>query len=122
MFEHVLDWLTLVLGPKYRPSMGQFVDGPELNDSWIAALYGEGGPAPSAGDRHQRFKILLLGPIEGREHASSLSSDAQTLLDACDFGVVPCGAANIRAIAEPIGPGYTAENRAWYSMSVEVQY
>lgn len=122
MYEAMMDWLQALIGSDYEISRGQYVEDPSNKDSRIAVLYGEGGPAPMAGDRSPRFRVLLLGPAKSRGSAQSVSEDIQKLMDACEDGVVPCGAANIRAITEPVGPGYTADDRAWLSVTVEVQY
>lgn len=72
--------------------------------------------------RRLRFKVILLGPKGVRKHVVDVGNSIETLAQVALGDSVPCGAASVRAIGEPIGPGYTTENRAWYSLDLEVLY
>ena len=122
MYEAFVDWLTAALGETYEISTGQWVDGPELSDAWIAAVVQNGGPAADVEDRRQRYRVILLGPRNGRQHVSTLNQNIESLVLAAMGDAVPCGAASVRAIGEPVGPGYTTENRAWYSLDLQVLF
>jgi len=122
VYEAFVDWLTAVLGETYEVSTGQWVDGPSLADTWIAAVVQNGGPPVSVDDRRQRYRVILLGPRNGRQHVSTINQNIESLVQAAMGDAVPCGAASVRAIGEPVGPGYTTENRAWYSLDLEVLF
>lgn len=122
MFEALVDWLTAVLGEAYEVSSGQLVDGPDLAETWIAAVVQNGGPPVSVDDRRQRYRVILLGPRNGRQHVSTINQNIESLVRAAMGDAVPCGGASVRAIGEPVGPGYTTENRAWYSLDLQVLF
>jgi hypothetical protein len=122
MYDALVDWVVSVLGPQYQPSRGQWVDSPALADIWIASVHSMGGATVDVEDRRPRYRIILLGPRNGRQHAADIGNHAEMLVAATIDGSVPCSAASIRAMAEPAGPGYTTENRAWCSVDLQVTY
>lgn len=122
MYEAFVDWLNAALAGAFEISTGQWVDGPELRDTWIAAVQQNGGPPVDVDDRRQRFRVLLLGPRNGRQHVGTLNQHIETLVQTTLGDAVPCGAAAVRAMGEPVGPGYTTENRAWYSLDLQVLF
>jgi hypothetical protein len=122
MYDSFVDWVRSVLGDSYEYSRGQWVDGPDLQDVWIAAIHHNGGPGPDVEDRRQRYRVILLGPRNGREHSVAITSHIESLVQATLGDSLPCGAASVRAIGEPVGPGYTTENRAWYSLDLQVLF
>ena len=122
MFDEFAAWVSAVLGAQYQPSRGQWVDSSALAGVWIASIHALGGPAVDVDDRRQRFRVILLGPRNGRQHSAAVGQHADSLVRATIDGAVPCGAAHIRAITEPAGPGYTTENRAWYSLDFQLTY
>ncbi|WP_313397144.1 phage tail termination protein [Stutzerimonas nitrititolerans] len=122
MYDEFAEWVAAVLGSPYQTSRGQWVDGPAFADVWIASIHAMGGPAVDVDDRRPRYRVILLGPRNGREHAQEIGQAAGALVAATMDGGIPCGAAHIRAITEPAGPGYTTENRPWYSVDLQVTY
>lgn len=122
MFDHLLDWVKAALGDKYEYSRGMWVDHPGAADKFICALHQAGGLAPDVDDRRPRYRLILLGPTKGRQHTIEVQSDMDSLAMAALGDSAPCGAASVRAVGEPMGPGYTTENRAWFSLDLEVLY
>ena len=122
MFDEFAAWVSAVLGAQYQTSRGQWVDSSALSGVWIASIHAMGGPAVDVDDRRPRFRVILLGPRNGRQHSVAIGQHADSLVRATIDGAAPCGAAHIRAITEPAGPGYTAENRAWYSLDFQLTY
>lgn len=122
MYEAFVDWLAAVLGETYEVSSGQWVDSPDLGGTWIAAVVQNGGPPVDVDDRRQRYRVILLGPRNGRQHVTTINQNIESLVQAVLGDAVPCGAASVRAIGEPVGPGYTTENRAWYSLDLQVLF
>lgn len=123
MFDAFVDWLKLTISPdRYSYSRGMWVDSPALADAWIAAVMSNGGPRPDVDDRRPRFRVLLLGPRNGRQYADDIQGDMELLAQAALGDSSPCAAASVSAIGEPSGPGYTTENRAWVSLDFEVLF
>ncbi|MCI2809390.1 phage tail termination protein [Eoetvoesiella caeni] len=122
MLNEFKEWAEAVLGSAYVYSMGMWTDRPGIAESKICAIQGNGGPGPDVDDRRARFRVILLGPANGRQHAAAIMADVQALALAALGDSVPCGAARVRAIGEPTGPGYTNETRAWFSLDFEVLF
>ncbi|RSE88594.1 phage tail termination protein [Achromobacter denitrificans] len=123
MFEQFKEWVALTVpASTYAFSRGMWQDGPEVAQQWFCALLQMPGAAPDVDDRRPRYRVLLLGPRNGREHAGAIQATAEALAQAALGDIAPCGAASVRAIGEPVGPGYTAENRPWYSVDFQVLF
>ena len=122
MFNEFVEWLRLILGTKYQYSRGMWVDSPALVTARIAAIYAMGGPQPDVDDRRPRFRVLLLGPQNGRQYAADIQTDMELLMQAVQGDLLPCGAASVLAIGEPAGPAYTTENRPWMSLDFQVTF
>ncbi len=120
MFEQLKTWVESLLGSKYQYSMGAWVDNKSIQ--YICAIYSTGGAAADVDVRRPRFKILLVGPENGRQHGATLLSDIELLMQESIDGTVPCGAAAIRAMTEPSGVGYTEENRPFVSVDFQLTY
>ncbi|RCS70175.1 phage tail termination protein [Vibrio casei] len=119
MFNNLKEWIESILTQHYMYSKGEWVETEALQ--FICALYGMGGSAIDVDDRRPRFKVLLAGPQNSRHSASLLEEDIELIIQA-SMESQPCGAASIRAITEPSGPGYTTENRAWVSVDFQITY
>ncbi|WP_082900695.1 phage tail termination protein [Achromobacter insolitus] len=123
MFEQFKDWVALTIPSHlYTYSRGMWQDSAAVAESWFCALLQMPGPGPDVDDRRPRYRVLLLGPRNGRQHAGDIQAHAEALVQAAMGEVVPCGAASVRAIGEPVGPGYTTENRPWYSVDFQVLF
>lgn len=120
MFNEFFDWLELVLGGRYRQSAGQWIDAPDNHNAFIVAVYGAGGPATDVDIQRPIYRVLLLGPRNGRAHHDTVRADITSLVQLALSGIKPCGSANIQAISQPTGPGYTSEDRAWYSVEFQI--
>ena len=123
MFDAFLAWLKLTIAESdYVYSRGMWVDHKDVFDKSIAAVLQIGGPAPDVDDRRPRYRLILLGPRNRRDQAPQLHAHMEALMQAALGDSVPCGAASVRAITEPMGAAYTTENRAWYSLDFEVLF
>lgn len=120
MFENFAQWVESILGAEYQYSRGAWTETPNLQS--ICAIYGTGGPATDVEDRRPRYRVLLVGPRNQRQAAIQLQADIESLMQSALNGDKPCGAASLRAIGEPSGPGYTTENRAWLSVDFQLTY
>ena len=106
-YDAFQDWLASILGEGYQYSRGMWVDHPSLDSAFIAAIQQTGGPPTQVDIRRLRFKVILLGPKGVRKHVVDVGNSIETLAQVALGDSVPCGAASVRAIGEPIGPGYT---------------
>lgn len=122
MYDEFIDWVSSVIGPTYTMSRGMWIDSPSAAGLFIASVHGTGGLGVDVDDRRPRFRVVLLGRRETRSDVVSVGNSIQLLVQSAIDGTVPCGAATIRAIGEPIGAGYTEENRPWYSVDFEVVF
>lgn len=120
MFDHFKVWVESILGAAYQYSAGMWIDHPALNSQSICAIHQTGGARPDVDDRRQRYRVIILGPRDMRQAVTQLKADVESLALAALGDSVPCGAASVHAVGEPIGPGYTNETRAWYSLDFEV--
>lgn len=122
MYDELIDWLRAVLGTGYQFSRGMWVDHPALAGAFICAVHSAGGAAVSVDDRRPRYRVLLIGPQNGRQHAQALQDAANAIIQATMDDSAPCGAAHLRAMSEATGPGYTSENRPWYSLDLQATH
>ncbi len=104
----------------YAFMYGQWVEASAVDGNSYCVVQASGGPAPVVDTRYPRFRVVLLGRRNRREDAQQLMNDANALIVAGMGDSLPCGAANVRAMGEPSGPGFTVENRAWVQVDFEV--
>lgn len=120
MLNELKEWVEAALGARYAYSMGQWVEPKAGDTKRYCVIQAAGGAGPDVDVRRPRFRVLLLGRRNERADANGVMADADALVVAGMGDMLPCGAANIRATSEPMGPGYTTENRAWCSFEFEV--
>jgi len=119
MLVEFRNWVgTVITGYVY--AYGQWVEASAEDSNWYCVVQAAGGPAPVVDTRYPRFRVILLGRRSHREDAQQLIDAVETLIEAGMGDSLPCGAANVRAMGEPSGPGYTQENRAWCQIDFEV--
>lgn len=123
MFNDFKAWVAGHFGSKYQYSMGAWIDAPSNTNTWFCALYKMGGPAIDSGEvRRPRYRVLLVGPQSGRQHAAAIVADLESLIQLSMGDTKPCGAASVRALGEIVGPAYTTENRAWASVDFQITF
>lgn len=117
----VRNWVVAALPADYL-AMFSWVESsrPEDAASRYCIVQQTGGAGPIVETRYPRFRVLLLGKRNERSDAQKVMTDIEALLQAAMGDAVPCGAASIRAITEPVGPGFTTENRAWAQVDFEI--
>ena len=120
MILELKDWVLAQL-PTYSPAIGEWQDSPATYERFIFAIQAHGG-SPRVDVRYPNFRVLLLGPRNGRDKQLQVFADADKLVAAtmAENAIIPCGAANLRALGEPTGPGLTTENRIWVSVPFEI--
>jgi len=120
VFDAFVDWVKATVGQDYLYSRGMWVDSPAVHEAFIASVQQTGGSDPDVEDRRLRFRVILLGPRDGRKHVTQVEQTMESLAQAALGDSSPCGAASVRAVGEAVGPGYTSENRPWYSLDFQV--
>lgn len=120
MITEFQDWVATILSG-YAFTYGQWVERSAIDSNRYCVVQAASGPAPVVDTRYPRFRVVLLGQRNQRGDTKQLLSDASALIQAgIEKDSLPCGAANVRAMGEPSGPGFTAENRAWVQVDFEV--
>lgn len=121
-FEDVEAWLKLHI-TGYAHVFAPWVETGQDGPTKYCVLAGDGGLRPIAEDRAKNFTVFLIGPVRSQQASKTLLADASLIMAAIIAGeVLPCGAANIVALGEPIGPGLTSENRAWVQINIQVMF
>lgn len=122
MINKVRDWLASILpADKYTANFGEWVESTADKDKFYLVVSGSGGASPNVKARQPNFHIVLLGPRNKRNEAASLNQDIESIMSAAmDHNSVPCGATIITPIGEPVGPGFTTENRAFMQLDLRV--
>lgn len=122
MYDAFVAWLKGILGAGYQYRHGQWVDAEHLSSQSICLIQASGGAAIDVDDRRPSFRVLLLGPQGERGAAQEIKADIYALAQATIEAEPPCGAALVRAMTEPTGPGYTTEDRAYWLLSLQITF
>lgn len=123
MFDEFIAWLKLsVPEAAYVYSAGMWIDSSSLATQKIIAVMQIGGPAPDVEDRRVRYRVIMLGKRNTRTDMIVVRNDIYALANVAMGNTVPCGAAQVRALSEPMGPGSTTENRQFYTLDFEVLF
>lgn len=86
----------------------------------IAQIAMTGGAAPIADVSRNTASLILLGPQKGAADAPAIEEIAEKIRQRLFTDYKTCGVAQIRLVGGIIGPGYTAEDRPWYELNLEV--
>lgn len=119
-YKDLEEWLRIFLTtPVYKYQYGEFSESPTEGDQYFCVLRANSGPAPVADDRTKRFTVIIIGRRQNRTDGAQMLADAEKIMRAAMGEIMPCGAAGVRALSEPVGPGYSNENRPF--MQIEIQ-
>ncbi len=126
MLNEFQEWTKSVL-PEYLYFRGRWVETDKNAASFVAAIQRMGGPSPDVDVRRPRFRVILAGPRtnletgeDGRQFSDQVEQNMEALIQATLGDSLPCGAASVQMMTEPIGPGFTTENRAWVSADFQI--
>ena len=119
LLTDVRDWVMAALPAGYTP-MFAWVESSSDAAKRYCIVQQTGGSGPVVETRYPRFRVILLGRRNERGDAQQILTDIEGLVQTAMGDSAPCGAANIRAITEPVGPGFTTENRAWAQVDFEI--
>lgn len=113
-------WVSLYL-PEYEPWIGPWEDNAGNKNKFIASIQQQSGGKPVLDMQYPNYRLVLLGPQNGKQHKLKVLADAQSLVDAAiKHEIMPCGAANIVTLGAAMGPGLTQENRPWAQLNFEL--
>lgn len=113
--EKARQWITEAVDTAgYRWSYGAWTEQPGR----IIALYGEGGRRV-ADESYPVVRVVVVGDRDKREDTLPVlrlaeALQAKTFEDTCAGDAV-----RVTAIGGIVGPGYTAEGRAWVELNLE---
>lgn len=116
-------WLSALLGPKYTPWVGPWVDTAKNKDKFIVSIQ-QNPSGPTIVDlQRANYKVILLGPQNMREKQLEIMGDAQALVNATiERAIIPCGAAHVISLGAAMGPGLTEEDRPWAQLNFELVF
>lgn len=115
------DWLLANLTAGYTPFIGMWVDTPQNKTQFILSVQQEPSSMPVVDYQRANFRVILLGPQNGREHQLRIMQDAQDLINAAIArATIPCGAAHVTSSGSAMGPGLTTEYRAWAQLNFQL--
>ena len=115
-------WAAPSVSAGFAFVFGAWVETTTAADTKYCVLQATGGATPDTDVRRARYRVILLGRRNQRQDGAEVLQVAGAMVQAAIAGLVPCGAANIRASAEPVGPGFTTEARAWAQVDFEVTF
>lgn len=116
----IKDWLANILGGEYAYVADHWEERHNAAADWLCVVAASGGPAPVVDIRRRFYSIMLIGPRNMQQATNRLKEDADQLVNATIRGERPCGYANARCTGEPMGPGFTVEDRAWMQLNLEL--
>ena len=105
---------------QFSLARGFWRDSPTNAAKRIAQLASTGGRAPGASQTYTLVSLILLGPQKGTTDAPAIEQIAVNLRERLFTDYKTCDVAQIRLVGGIIGPGYTAEDRPWYELNLEV--
>lgn len=123
MLNEMEAWISSIIAPfgAFTMAVGEWVEPTGAAEAMYCALTQEGGRAVDVEDRRPHYRVVILGRRNKRGDSKTLAAAAEALVAASiDGSFIPCGAASIRAMGEPVGPGFTAEQRAWFSIDFQI--
>lgn len=121
MVVEFVDWLKALLPADYEPWVGAWQDTKQNQYKFLFSVQQETGSSPVIDLQRANYRVILLGPQNGREHQLRIMQDAQALVnDAIERATIPCGAAHVTSGGAAMGPGLTTEDRAWAQLNFQL--
>lgn len=122
MLNDFTDWVERNISG-YSVLIGAFIESSADHAKHVCVVQQSGGSPSTMGARFPRFRVFLLGPRNDRGASRKVYEDADSLVRACiDHLDLPCRAASVKALVEPVGPNFTKEGRAWAQIDFEIIY
>lgn len=120
--QAVIDWLKA--DPNWDAydlniARGMWRDSVASPTKRYAQVMLDGGRAPVIAS-YNLVKLTLLGPQKGTAVAGELEQIAVNLRERLYEDYKACDVAQIRLVGGIIGPGYTAEDRPWVELNLEI--
>lgn len=120
--QSLIDWLKA--DPNWATygltiARGMWRDSPTNASKRIAQVMLDGGRPPVVAS-YNLVKLTLLGPQKGTAVAGELEQIAVNLRERLYTDYKACDVAQIRLVGGILGPGYTAEDRPWVELNLEI--
>lgn len=123
-YDDFVAWFNETPGSAaYTRVRGAWVDSVNNYDRRFVVFNFQGGPKPDVDRVSPVVDVLLLGKRGERSVAGSLpdlEQFAYSLIRRSMSSTCSGKITGIRAIGLPVGPGFTTEDRPWYSLSLEL--
>lgn len=120
--DALFEWMGAILGGKWTIADGAIPANGKFDKSFVCVVQGRGGPSPDVDDRRPHYRLILMGPEKRRDEKASVRDACEAIMQSILDESAPCGVAGIKALGEPVGPAYTAEDRAWMSLELQMTY
>lgn len=123
-YEDFVAWFNEVPGAEvYTRARGAWNDSTMAADKRFAVIKFQGGPKPDVDRFSVTVDVLLLGKKQERQTAGALPNIeefAYALVQRSMQSWCSGRITAIRSIGGVTGPGFTAEDRPWYSLSFQL--
>lgn len=120
-YQDFVDWFSAAPGADgYTRARGTWVDSPTNDDKRFAVFTFQGGPKPDVDRYSVTVDVLLLGRKQERSVAGALpdiENFAYTLVQRSMQSYCSGRITAIRSVGIVTGPGFTTEDRPWFSLS-----
>lgn len=123
--ETVDEWLTaLIADPAYQVTYSPWVETGDDGGQRYCVIGTNSGVSPSEDVRRKNYNLFLLGPINSPGESTALLALAEYIVTAIvgESQSMPCGAAMVSVMNEPIGPALTSDNRAWVQINLQITF
>lgn len=121
--KQVGDWVNGLSTGLFTVVAGQFVESKSDAAKMYLVVKRAGGPVSAAGE-FNRFELVFVTGRGNRQQGGEVEIflDRLASLIRGDTGTLPCAAVGVTMQGSPVGPTYTAEDRAIYSILLELVY
>lgn len=100
--------------------IGQWADNNANAAKYIVAVRHDGGSGNTVTRNIGRVSAIFLGPVDNKAAKVPLEQAVENIVARVRTEYKACGIAQIKLLGGIIGPGYTAEKRAWFELNFEI--
>jgi hypothetical protein len=102
------------------PWRGQWSDNTGNTSKYLIAIAHDGGGGNTVTRNIGNVEVMFLTPQNGKQYADDLEQAVTNIVTRMRTQYKACGIAQIKLLGGIIGPGYTAELRAWFRLNIEI--
>lgn len=99
---------------------GMWTDTAANKTKYIIAIKRDGGNGNTVTRNIGRVSVIFLGPQGDKAAKVPLEQAVENIVARVRTEYKACGIAQIKLLGGIIGPGYTAETRAWFELNFEI--